>query len=227
MDTNYIDLNMLKQHYTRESICTKQLYVHTVPEYTFNEIFTYQTEKYVIIHINPVYTIIGFNINSSIITEGYVRVCKLIVSHFTIIKGTHSYPHLILSNYRDVTLLLERNGIIKVEMMTVRNFDDHVTNLLDQPCIKKVKINDFGPMVTFGTNCVCGMRCRFSDSDDCYVCQKNITCLISDINVKNIHPLNSMSKVKGICERVIILYHTGFMVKDMLVHIGTIMFFCV
>lgn len=227
MDTNYIDLNILKQHYTRESICTKQLYVHTAHEYTFDNIFTYQTEKHVIIHIEPVDTIIGFSINSSINAEGYVLIYKLVVSYFTVIKGTHNYPHFILPQYGSVTLLLERNGIIKINLLTVRNFDDRVTNLLDYPCIKNIKINDFGPVVMFGTICVCGMQCRFSDSDECYVCQKNVTHVITRIDTGNIHPLVYISKVRGICERVIILYHTDLVIKDTLVYIGTIMFCCI
>lgn len=137
--------------------------------------------------------------------------------------GQRWYPILVLQRFSDIEIIIDRDLIINLEILSINKHD---RDLIQRPYEEHfnpvhiiVKMNEFGPLLMYHRKCHCGLSCSFYGSND--ICDYS-QYLIKNIGVACAHPSIMMSKIVGICKRIIFLSGTE-LITDLVVYVGIIM----
>lgn len=227
-----IDHNLLKKYITYHNINVTRIYgehVNFMGEYVTR---TEQLKKYDIFTITSRHSvdfannnnlIIGFNINSKIMSKCYISINDSVISTFRILKNNHQYQYLILMRYNIVKLILKRDVVNSIEVVSLNSSCVGLNEIYASCAHKNVKVNFFGPTITYHTLDICGYTrpITFHNDDD------HIPHIRNYNNVKEyVNKSVRISKIRGICSLVTQLLMTfeNYIVKDVLIHISVIMY---
>lgn len=225
MSSVFIDHKILRSYYNQDDIIVRNVYEKGITT------LYYEHKNYIILHIQPSTEIItSFNIKSENICMGYVCVYQIIISSFIISEGSNEYPNLMLSHGNYTKLILDKYCVTEVKMSSVNSLK---CDLIKNYCTNNneythriIKVNDFGPNVTYHTpqfcnyshKCEHNVHCSFDNVD-------NIYYVDDESNLENIDPLINHTKINEIVRRVSQLLNCDHhLINDLILHICIIMY---
>lgn len=224
--TIYLDHDVIKPYCTniiKTVICSDHIFA---PELVYS--YKVGKNRTVLRLLNVRSTIIGLNIESVDISDCYVCTFGFVISHFRTVKGKQLYPLLILKHPGDITMIIDNHLITYFELLSIDNFEcDGITypyKNVKYSIHTIVKINEFSPKITYHHKCNCGPICSFSYDNNKYTHNQYLIQYDSAIKL---HATFYASKVEGICKRITPLLRSDLAIKDILLHIGMIMFYCI
>lgn len=222
--TIYFDNNIIKSHHTIVTdtiIRDKQVLVSRDVR-----LYMLDNKNSALRLSNVKCNIVGLEIESDDVSDCYVCIYNFVISHFHVTRGNIIYHLLILQHYYDVTIIIDRQMVTNLKILGIKQFECNIYPHRENgdPTHIIVKINEFSPNVTYHHYCKCVIMCSFA-------CDKNIfdydQYLIQDVGITKLHPAINAAKFEGISKRMIVLLRSEFMINDILIHIGTVMFFCI
>ena len=160
--------------------------------------------------------LIGFNIECVNVSKAFVCINELIVSSFLISKRNDRYPHLALLRNNVVELMVKKGSIRRVEMVSIYGSMINIKKLNTTYAHIDVKINNFGPTVTYHNDCMCYRNSCVTFYDDDH----------SDVK-RTISKTVKITKIHELCKRVVQLLMFNTINKDILIHICTIMYYII
>lgn len=230
INTIYLDHNVLQKYYDSNDVNTTCIYLNGIIKIIGYHVKLGQSKKYdtliisnEINHENYHDMIIGFNIESMSTSKGLLCINEFVVSSFFISKNRDHYPHLILLRRNDVMLIIKRGLMRRVDILTIDGSKLGIAKMYAKYAHKDVKVNNFGPIITYHNSKMCDHVniCTFYDDDD------EIIYVTGDDDTKrSVNKIVKITKVSEICKRIIqlLLFDDHAINIDVLMYISTIMY---